>query len=308
MSFEGPHEPPARNAYESLAQDNDDTRWAYGTGFEDPLSTVDRAVPPGVSLADLAAYCLMLGDDALILSQRLSGWCSRGPELEEDVALANIALDLLGQARLLLTRAGEVEGRGRDEDTLAYFRDEHEFRNIQLCEPPDGIPGPAGVGDFGFAIARLLVFSTWRLALFERLESSRDPVLAAVAAKGVKELTYHRDHAASWTLRLGDGTTLSHARMQAGLDAVWPLVDELFVPHEVELRLAGVAVDPSSLRAPVFEVLDAVLSAATLDRPASRGLARVGGRAGRDGVHTEAMGYLLAELQSVARAHPGAVW
>jgi ring-1,2-phenylacetyl-CoA epoxidase subunit PaaC len=296
------------NAYESLAQDNDETRWAYGTGFEEPLSTVDRAIPPGVARADLAAYCLMLGDDALILSQRLSAWCARGPELEEDVALANIALDLLGQARLLLTRAGEVEGLGRDEDTLAYFRAEHEFRNVQLCEPPDGALGPAGVGDFGFAIARLLVFSTWRLALFERLVSSRDPVLAAVAAKGAKELTYHRDHAARWTLRLGDGTALSHERMQAGLDAVWPFVDELFVPHEVELRLAGVAIDASKLRAPVFEVLDAVLPAATLDRPAGQGLARVGGRAGRDGVHTEAMGYLLAELQSVARAHPGAVW
>jgi ring-1,2-phenylacetyl-CoA epoxidase subunit PaaC len=296
------------NAYESLAQDNDQTRWAYGTGFEDPLSAVGREVPVGVQPADLTAYCLMLGDDALILSQRLSGWCSRGPELEEDVALANIALDLLGQARLLLTRAGEVEGRGRDEDALAYLRDEHEFRNVQLCEPPDGTPGPAGVGDFAFAIARLLVFSTWRLALFERLQSSRDPVLAAVAAKGVKELAYHRDHAARWTLRLGDGTAYSHARMRAGLDAVWPFVDELLVPHEVELRLPGVAVDPSSLRTPVFEVLDTVLPAATLGRPAGQGLARVGGRAGRDGVHTESMGYLLAELQSVARAHPEAVW
>ena len=297
------------NAYQSLAEDQgDESRWAYGTGFADPLSALDRAVPAGVDTADLVTYCLMLADDALILSQRLSEWCSRAPELEEDVALANIALDLLGQARLLLTRAGEVEGRGRDEDALAYLRDEHEFRNVQLCEPPDGTVGPAGVGDFAFAIARLLVFSTWRLALFERLERSADPVLSAVAAKGVKELAYHRDHAARWTVRLGDGTELSHARMRAGLEAVWPFVDELFSPHEVELRLAGVAVDPSSLREPVFEVLDTVLSAGTLERPTGRGLARVGGRAGRDGVHTEAMGFLLAELQSVARAHPGATW
>jgi Phenylacetic acid catabolic protein len=186
MSLDSANQP--RNAYEALAQDDEESRWAYGTGFVDPLATVDRAVPSGVSAADLVTYCLMLGDDALILSQRLSAWCSRGPELEEDVALANIALDLLGQARLLLTRAGEVEGLGRDEDALAYLRDEHDFRNVALCEPPDGTAGPAGVGDFGFAIARLLVFSTWRLALFERLESSRDPVLAAVAAKGVKEL------------------------------------------------------------------------------------------------------------------------
>ena len=297
------------NAYESLAQDHDDeSRWAYGTGFADPMSAVDRALPAGVDPLDLAQYCLMLGDDGLILAQRLSAWCARAPELEEDVALANIALDLLGQARLLLTRAGDV--LGRDEDSLAFFRDEHEFRNVALCEAPDGSPGAAGIGDFGFAIARLLVFSTWRLALFSQLEASRDPVLSAVAAKGVKELAYHRDHAVHWTIRLGDGTDESHARMQAGLDAVWPYVDELFMPHEVESRLAaaGVAVDPASLRSPVFEVLDTVLPVATLRRPDLPGLARVGGRAGRDGVHTEAMGYLLAELQSVARAHPGASW
>jgi ring-1,2-phenylacetyl-CoA epoxidase subunit PaaC len=222
------------------------------------------------------------------------------------VALANIALDLLGQARMLLTRAGDV--LGRDEDSLAYFRDEHEFRNVQLCEPADGVLGAAGVGDFGFAIARLLVFSTWRLELFSQLAASRDPVLAAVAAKGVKELAYHRDHAAQWTVRLGDGTPVSHERVQAGLDAVWPYVDELFVPHPVEARLPGVAVDPASLRAPFDDVIDTVLHAATLTRPSVRGLAKVGGRGGRDGVHTEAMGYLLAELQSVARAHPGATW
>jgi len=297
------------NAYEALGQTaDDDGRWAYGTGFTDPLSTVDRAVPPGVVPEELALYSLMLGDDALVLSQRLSAWCSRGPELEEDVALANIALDLLGQARMLLSRAGDV--LGRDEDSLAFLRDEHEFRNVQLCEVTDGPAGRAGVGDFGFAIARLLLFSTWRLALFERLRDSADPVLAAVAAKGVKELAYHRDHAARWTVRLGDGTAESHARMQAGLDAMWPYVDELFEPHEVETRLfaAGVAVDTAALRDPVFAVLDTVLSAATLEPPSARGLARVGGRAGRDGVHTEAMGYLLAELQSVARAYPEAAW
>ncbi|MCP2165931.1 1,2-phenylacetyl-CoA epoxidase subunit PaaC [Goodfellowiella coeruleoviolacea] len=289
-------------------QTDEDGRWAFGTGFHDPLSGVDRAVPAGVDRADLAAYCLMLGDDALVLSQRLAEWCSRAPELEEDVAMANIALDLLGQARLLLTRAGEVEGAGRDEDALAYFRDEHEFRNVRLAEIDCG-PGPGG--DFATTIARLLVFSSWRLALFSRLAAgSADPVLAAVAAKGVKELAYHRDHAAQWTLRLGDGTEHSHARMRAGLDRVWPFVDELFTPHEVEQRLAGqgIAVDPAELRSEVDGVLDVVLDRAGLSRPALPGLPGPAGRLGRDGVHTEAMGYLLAELQHLARAMPGARW
>ena len=150
------------NAYEAITEENDDGHWAFGTGFDDPLSGVDRALPSHVDSADLAAYCLMLGDDALVLSQRLTEWCSRAPELEEDVALANIALDLLGQARLLLARAGEVEGAGRDEDALAYLRDEHEFRNVRLVEVDCG-PGPGG--DFATTIARLLVFSSWRLAV-----------------------------------------------------------------------------------------------------------------------------------------------
>ena len=162
----------------------------------------------------------MLGDDALILSHRLQQWVTRAPELEDEMALANIALDLLGQARLLLTRAGRAEGAGRDEDALAYLRAEPEFRNVRLVEREDA--------DFADLVARLLVFSTWRLALLDRLTGSADPVLAAIAAKGVKEVTYHRDYAAQWVVRLGDGTELSHARMQAAIDGVWPLVDELF--------------------------------------------------------------------------------
>jgi ring-1,2-phenylacetyl-CoA epoxidase subunit PaaC len=293
------------NAYDALAQEHgDEARWAYGTGFVDPLSTVDTAIPSTVDRVDLATYCLMLGDDALILSQRLSEWCARAPELEEDVALANIALDLLGQARLLLSRAGFVEGRGRDEDALAYLREPHEFRNVQLSEVDCG---PGAGGDFATTIARLLVFSSWRLALLERLTGSRDPVLAAVAAKGVKELAYHRDHAVQWTLRLGDGTPESHRRMDAGLDVIWPLVGELFVTHPVELRLAarGVAVDPATLRASVDEVLDAVLPAATLAKRQVSGAAAL---RGRNGVHTDAMAPLLNEMQSVARAHQGASW
>ncbi|MGO1050427.1 1,2-phenylacetyl-CoA epoxidase subunit PaaC [Crossiella sp. CA198] len=290
------------NAYEGLAEEHDDARWAYGSGFHDEMSTVDRAIPQAVDRADLAAYALMLGDDALILSQRTAEWCANGPELEEDVALANIALDLLGQARLLLTRAGEVEGEGRDEDRLAYFRDEIDFRNVRLVEQDNG--------DFAQTIARLLLFSSARLALFVRLSASADPVLAAVAAKGVKELAYHRDHAAQWTLRLGDGTAESHRRMQAGLDRVWPYLEELFTAHPVEQRLAavGVAVDPGELRAEVDAVLDQVLTAATLTRPDVAPMATVSGRAGRDGVHSRPMGFLLAELQHIARSQPDAVW
>jgi ring-1,2-phenylacetyl-CoA epoxidase subunit PaaC len=293
------------NAYESLADSDDPTRWAFGTGFDDPLSTVDRVIPAGVNRADLTQYCLMLADDALILSQRLAEWCSRAPELEEDVALANIALDLLGQARMLLTRAGEVEGAGRDEDMLAYLRDEPEFRNVRLVEIDCG-PGPGG--DFATTIARLLIFATWRLSLMDHLTTSADPVLAAIAAKAVKELTYHRDHAAQWTLRLAGGTELSRTRMIAGLTKIWPYVEELFTPHEIEHRLPTVAVNPTTLRADVDRVLDQVLTAAILSRPEIPPLSPVAGRAGRDGVHTEAMGYLLAELQHLARSLPGASW
>ncbi|GAB3475537.1 1,2-phenylacetyl-CoA epoxidase subunit PaaC [Amycolatopsis cihanbeyliensis] len=289
------------NAYEAITEEND-SRWAFGTGFEDPLSGVDTTVPGGVDGSDLAAYCLMLGDDALVMSHRLQEWCTRAPELEDEVALANIGLDLLGQARLLLARAGKADGTGRGEDHYAFLRAEHEFRNVRLVEP--------GNGDFAYSMARLLVFATWRLSLLSGLTGSRDPVLAAIASKGVKEVAYHRDYAARWVVRLGDGTELSRQRMQAGLDEVWPLVGELFGPHEVELRLAeaGIGVDPRPLRAEFDEVLARVLPAATLERPERGELGRVAGKAGRDGVHTETMGYLLAELQSVARAHPEATW
>ncbi|GHF66115.1 ring-1,2-phenylacetyl-CoA epoxidase subunit PaaC [Amycolatopsis bartoniae] len=283
------------NAFEALTEAHDDSRWAFGTGFEDPLSGVDTTVPSEIDGAALAAYCLMLGDDALIFSHRLQQWCTNAPELEDEVAIANIGLDLLGQARLLLARAGKVTGR--TEDSYAFFREEREFRNVRLAELERG--------DFGQLIAVLLVFATWRLSLFSRLTESADPVLAAIAAKGVKELTYHRDYAAQWAVRLGDGTEYSHERMQAGLDGIWPYVEELFTPHAIELE---VGVDPSTVRPEFDDVLARVLSAATLVRPEIPGRAGVSGRTGRDGVHTEAMGYLLAELQSVARAHPEATW
>src|SRR5580693_3421173 len=290
-------------AYEAISEETDTGhRWAFGTGFTDPLAGVDTAVPAGIDGADLAAYCLMLGDDALIMSHRLQEWLARAPELEEDTALANIGLDLLGQARLLLARAGAADGSRRTEDDYAFGRGEGEFRNVRLAEVTDG--------DFAGLMARLLVFSTWRLALLTKLRSSADPVLAAVAAQGVKEYAYHRDYAAQWVIRLGDGTEYSRERMRDGLVAVAPLVPELFEPSAVEQRLAalGVAVDPAEVRAEAASVIDRVLAEADLELPQAAGLAGVSGQAGRNGVHTEAMGYLLAELQSVARAMPGATW
>jgi ring-1,2-phenylacetyl-CoA epoxidase subunit PaaC len=296
----------ATNAYQSLSETtgHDDPRWAFGTGIvEEAGAEITSPVPAGVDPADLAAYCLMLGDDALIYSHRLSEWVSNAPELEEEVALANTALDLLGQARVLLARAGHVEGRNRDEDALAYLRPEAEFRNVGLAELSDGL-------DFARCIARLLIFSTWRLALLHRLLGSADPVVAAVAGKGVKEITYHRDYAARWTLRLGDGTAESHRRMQAATDAVWPYVGELFRTSDEERRLiaAGVAVDPADTREEVDAVLDQVLDKATLTRPDRPFIGTIGGRSGRQGVHTEHLGHALAEMQSLARRHPGATW
>jgi ring-1,2-phenylacetyl-CoA epoxidase subunit PaaC len=296
----------ATNAYQSLSETtgHDDPRWAFGTGIvEEAGAEITSPVPAGVDPADLAAYCLMLGDDALIYSHRLSEWVSNAPELEEEVALANTALDLLGQARVLLARAGHVEGGNRDEDALAYLRPEAEFRNVGLAELSDGL-------DFARCIARLLIFSTWRLALLHRLLGSADPVVAAVAGKGVKEITYHRDYAARWTLRLGDGTAESHRRMQAATDAVWPYVGELFRTSDEERRLiaAGVAVDPADTREEVDAVLDQVLDKATLTRPDRPFIGTIGGRSGRQGVHTEHLGHALAEMQSLARRHPGATW
>jgi ring-1,2-phenylacetyl-CoA epoxidase subunit PaaC len=287
-------------AYHGLADSVDDPRWAFGTGFTDALEGVDTTVPAGVDGPALAAYCLMLGDDALIYSHRLQQWMTRAPELEEETALANIALDLLGQARMLLARAGRADGTGRDEDRFAFFRDEAEFRNVRLVERLDL--------DFAELIARLFVFSSYRLALFDALRGSADPVLAAIAAKGVNELTYHRDYAARWVVRLGDGTELSARKMQAGFDVSWPLVDELFAAHPIVTSLPGVAVDSRTLRAEVDVVIDTVLATAGLSRPTAAPMALIRGRGGRDGMHTEAMGFILAELQSVARAHPDATW
>jgi ring-1,2-phenylacetyl-CoA epoxidase subunit PaaC len=298
--------------YEALtAAHGDEGHWVFGTGFDEPLAGVDTTVPEGIDPADLGAYCLMLGDDALVLSQRLTEWITRAPELEEEVAIGNIALDLLGQARLLLARAGSVGVLGRsrepgratagipDEDALAYFRDADEFRCTPLVSAPNG--------DFAHLMVRLLVATAFRLAVFARLRESRDPVLAAIAAKGVHELTYARDHAARWVLRLGDGTDESHSRAQDAVDAVLPLTAESFTATDVETRLAaaGIAVDPSGVRAEVRGVLDEVLARATLtvpDAPADREPA---GRLGRHGPDLTA---LLSTFQGLARQHPAASW
>lgn len=246
----------------------------------------------------LARYVLALADDALISSQRLGWWISRAPQLEEDVALANIGLDQLGQARQLLAHAGRLEGLGRDEDQLAYFRDERDFRNVCLVERVQD--------DFGVAMARLLCVSTWQHALYGALAGSTDADLAAIAAKAVKEVAYHLDHARNWVLRLGDGTEFSHARMQAALDAEWPWIEELFDDSwlEPEVLEQGAVVRPSSLREPVLARVLEVLRQATVAPPESPpAVSR-----GRHGLHTEQLGYLLAEMQHLARSHPGATW
>ncbi|MGY6021938.1 1,2-phenylacetyl-CoA epoxidase subunit PaaC [Streptomyces spinosirectus] len=273
------------HVYMTLAEGHDDgdARWAFGTGFEDPLHGVSTEVPDDVDRDELAAICLALGDDALVTAQRLAEWTTRAPELEEEVALANIGLDFLGQARLLYARCGQVDGTERGEDAYAYFRDASEFRNVRLAELPNG--------DFAFSVARLLVLSSWRLAHFEQLATTRDPVLAAIAAKGVKELTYHRQYAAEWVVRLGDGTDASHRRMQAGLDQVTPHLGELFAAHDA--------------RTAVLAVLEQVTRAAGLNLP---DVPQPSAAGGREGDHTEHLAPLLAELQGVARAHPEATW
>ncbi|XTZ17147.1 1,2-phenylacetyl-CoA epoxidase subunit PaaC [Micromonospora echinospora] len=247
---------------------------------------------------DLHEFTLRLGDDALVAAQRLAEWTTRAPEMEEDVALANIALDQLGAARLLLTYAGELEGAGRDEDALAFLRDDRAFRNCLLVELPNG--------DFAVTMAKLLFLAAYQVPLYTALAGCADERLAAIAAKTRKESAYHLDHAALWVRRLGDGTEESHRRMQAAVDEIWPYTHELFAADDLTARLAaaGLAAAPSTLRPQWLETVEAVLAEATLKRPADGW----GPSGGRDGVHTEHLSYLLAEMQVLHRAHPGARW
>nr|WP_203660596.1 1,2-phenylacetyl-CoA epoxidase subunit PaaC [Streptomyces sp. SID14446] len=229
---------------------------------------------------------MALGDDALVLSHRLGEWAGHAPVLEEEVALANIALDLLGQARVLLSLAG-------DEDELAYLREERAFRNLQLVEQPNG--------DFAHTIARQLYFSTYQRLLYAQLAAG-DGEFAPLAAKAVKEVAYHQDHAEQWTLRLGDGTDVSHERMDRACRALWRFTDEMFQPVE------GVDVDGEAMRAAWLESVTDVLGRATLSVPDGPRSGAWTAGAGRQGVHTESFGRMLAEMQHLHRSHPGASW
>jgi ring-1,2-phenylacetyl-CoA epoxidase subunit PaaC len=246
----------------------------------------------------LSEYLLRLADDRLILGHRLSEWCGHGPILEEDIALANMALDLVGQANLLLELAGKAEGQGRSADALAYFREGVEFRNALIVELPRG--------DFAFTMARQFLVSVFEMLHLEKLQASTHPELAGIAAKAFKEARYHARHSVDWMLKLGDGTAESHARMQNAIDDLWRFTGELFEvdPVEQDLIAEGIAVDRSALREPWRAEVSRVLQAATLTVPNDAFMQR----GGREGRHTEHLGHLLAEMQIVARSFPGAEW
>ena len=274
----------------SFASHESATRQSAG----DAITAEDIKAGGAKAPEDVARYALYLGDDALMLAQRLGWWIARAPELEEDIALANIALDLLGHARFLLTYAGTAWGK--TEDDLAYFRDEEEFRSCRLVEQENG--------DFGQTIARQLIFSYYQYELYRRLVRSTDPTLAAIADKALKEIEYHQDHASQWILRLGLGTEESKRRVQAGLTYMWPYVDELFHDDELVESLGAVAVLPSSLRADFDRRITAILDEAGLSVPEVLGA--WGGD--RSGQFSEQRGHILAEMQVLARQHPGATW
>jgi ring-1,2-phenylacetyl-CoA epoxidase subunit PaaC len=265
------------------------------------MSAPVPSVLPGPSPAPdpLFEYLLRLGDDRLVLGHRLSEWCGHGPILEEDIAISNVALDLLGQATMFLRLAGQVEGKGRDEDALAYFREAVEFRNCQLVELPKG--------DFAFTIARQFLFDVYAVVLLDALSRSGNADVAAIAAKSLKEATYHVRHSGEWMLKLGDGTDESHRRVQRALDDLWRFTSELFAPDAIDraMQEAGVAPELAGLRARWESLVRDVVERATLTLPADppRPAAR-----GRAGVHTELLGHMLAEMQIVARSHPGAAW
>lgn len=243
-------------------------------------------------------YVQRLGDNALILGQRLSAWCGHSPFLEEDIAMANTALDLIGRARMLYTHAAQLEGLGRDEDALAYGRDERQFGNFLICELPNG--------DYAFTLLRQYLVDVYHHQLFLALGASCDPILAAIAAKAVKETAYHVRRSGDWVVRLGDGTEQSHSRCQNALDELWAYTGELFAGDAIDGVMAkqGVGVDPARLAPAWSETVANQLKQATLQQP--RDDWQAGG--GRAGLHTEHMGHLLAELQFLQRAYPGLKW
>jgi ring-1,2-phenylacetyl-CoA epoxidase subunit PaaC len=251
-----------------------------------------------VGAQDLFSYVLRLGDLSLVLGQRLGEWVGHAPALEEDLGLANIALDLIGQARLLLSYAGEIEGRGRDEDQIAYLRDQGAYLNAILVEQPNG--------DFGRTIVRQVLIDAFQLELYERLATSVDERLAAIAAKSVKEVRYHLRYSSGWLVRLGDGTEESRARVQSALESLWPYTVELFAEDEVDRAMADAGVAPrlADVQAAWSARIDAILAEATLKRPIDRPHSWHGKR----GQHSEHLGYLLAEMQYLQRAYPDARW
>ncbi|MCC7327235.1 MAG: phenylacetate-CoA oxygenase subunit PaaC [Burkholderiales bacterium] len=254
----------------------------------------------------LLDYLLRLGDSDVVLAQRLGEWVGHGPVLEEDIALTNVGLDLLGQGRMWLTYAGEVEarscGRGRSEDQLAFLRDGGAYRNLQLVELPNG--------DFAATMVRQFYFDHMHLSLLRALTGSADARVAEIAAKAVKEVAYHVERSDDWVIRLGDGTSESHMRMQQAVDRLWPYTGEMFAVDAIESALieTGIAADASALREPWLAAIDAVLAEATLTPPTGEWMQGAHGRGGKQGIHTEHLGHLLAELQFLQRAYPGAQW
>lgn len=248
--------------------------------------------------AEHIEYVLRLGDNALILGQRLSEWCGRAPVIEEDLALANMALDLIGQSRLLLTHAASLEGSGRDEDQLAFLRVERDYRNVTMMEVPNE--------DYGRTTVRNFLFSAFQVLLWERLVASSDTELAAIAAKSLKEARYHLNHSAEWVIRLGDGTEISHDRTQAALDYLWPYSAELFAANPTDEAVAAAGIGPAwgELEAAWEAMVLPVLAEATLVVPA-RTPFKTFGKFGR---HSEHMGHLLATMQYMQRTYPGATW
>jgi ring-1,2-phenylacetyl-CoA epoxidase subunit PaaC len=279
-----PSLPPIRPEDEANARKS-----ANHGAFDAPTSEHQRA---------LVDFLLRLGDDSLILGQRLSEWTGHAPSVEVDLSLANMALDLVGQATLFLDYAGEVEGRGRDGDALAFRRDVLDFRNCLLVEQPNG--------DFAQTMARQFLFSTWQKMLFDRLSASADARVAAIAAKAVKEVTYHQELSAEWVIRLGDGTDESRRRLVAGLDWMWRFVPELFDTDEVsgEMTARGIGTDVTLLRGDYLASVRSVLAEATIDPPADQ-RPILGGRRGH---HSEHLGHLLCVMQYLPRAYPDAVW
>lgn len=247
---------------------------------------------------DTVKFATALGDDALTMGQRLSEWISNGPFLEEDIALANVALDFVGRSRMFLGYAAELEGEGRSEDDLAFFRDAREFRNLLIFELP--------IGDFATTMARQYLVDAFEVPYFEALSRSNDETIAAIAARAVKECRYHLRRSRDWILRLGDGTGESHRRVQTAFNDVWPFVAELFEMPDYEARLleTGIAADRGALRPDWQSAVEATLREATLEPPGDDHVIR----GGREGVHTEHLGHMLSEMQFMQRAYPGLEW